>query len=167
MPKKAFLRRTWSRYSKLGRKRKKIQKWRKPKGRDNKMREKRKGYPAVVGIGNRTPVKMRYEVSGARPAKIMNPNDVKNLKEGQTVIMGNIGDKKKIEIIKAGKEKKIKFANLNVKKFLKESKRKMEKKTVKIETKAEKKNRTKKEDKKPESEPVKEDKKPEVKDESK
>jgi len=37
---KKFLRRTWSRYSKLGRKRKKKQKWRKPTGRDNKMREK-------------------------------------------------------------------------------------------------------------------------------
>ena len=46
-----FLRRTSNRYSKLGRKRKKKQVWRKPKGRDNKMREKRRGYPAVVSIG--------------------------------------------------------------------------------------------------------------------
>ena len=37
-----FLRRTWSRYSKLGKRRKKKQVWRKPTGRDNKMREKRK-----------------------------------------------------------------------------------------------------------------------------
>jgi ribosomal protein L32E len=42
MAKRKFLRRIWSRYSKLGKKRKKKQVWRKPRGRDNKMREKRK-----------------------------------------------------------------------------------------------------------------------------
>lgn len=51
MAKKKFKRRTWSRYSKLGRKRKKKQVWRKPTGRDNKMREKRKSYPKVVSTG--------------------------------------------------------------------------------------------------------------------
>ena len=52
-----FLRRTWSRYSKLGKQRKKKQIWKAPKGRDNKMREKRKGYPAVVSIGYKKPQK--------------------------------------------------------------------------------------------------------------
>jgi len=48
---KKFLRRTWNRYTKLGRKRKKKQKWRRPTGRDNKMREKRRGYPKIVSVG--------------------------------------------------------------------------------------------------------------------
>jgi len=50
MAKKRFLRRLTNRYLKLGKKRKKKQKWRKPKGRHNKMREKERGYPAVVSI---------------------------------------------------------------------------------------------------------------------
>ena len=37
---KNFLRVDSARYSKLGKGRRKLQKWRKPKGRDNKMREK-------------------------------------------------------------------------------------------------------------------------------
>ena len=53
MAKKRFLRRLTNRYLKLGKKRKKKQKWRKPKGRHNKMREKERGYPAVVSIGYR------------------------------------------------------------------------------------------------------------------
>ena len=62
MPKKKFLRRIWKRYSKLGRKRKKEQKWRRPKGRDNKMREKRRGYPITVRIGYRGEKKERGKV---------------------------------------------------------------------------------------------------------
>ena len=49
MPK--FLRRISNRYSKLGKRRKKKQIWRRPTGRDNKMRERRKGYPARVSVG--------------------------------------------------------------------------------------------------------------------
>ena len=48
---KKFLRRTWDRYSKLGKGRKKLQKWRKPSGRDNKIREKKKGHSRLVDIG--------------------------------------------------------------------------------------------------------------------
>ena len=38
-----FKRRIWNRYSKLGKKRKKKQVWRRPTGRDNPMREKKRG----------------------------------------------------------------------------------------------------------------------------
>ena len=50
-----FLRRQAARYAKFGNGKGKKAKWRKPTGRDNKMREKRKGYPAVVSIGYGTP----------------------------------------------------------------------------------------------------------------
>lgn len=33
--------------------------WRKPKGIDNKMKEKRKGYPSMVNVGYRSPKKVR------------------------------------------------------------------------------------------------------------
>ena len=51
--KKKFLRRDSVRFSKIGKNRKKIQKWRKPKGRDSKMRLKRKKsrvYSSSLGV---------------------------------------------------------------------------------------------------------------------
>jgi len=133
-----FLRRVGSRFSKLGKGRKKKQKWRKPTGRDNKMREKRKGYPAVVKIGYKQNVKIRGEVkdtlkSTSRiPVMIMNVKDLEKIKKNEIGIIGKIGQKKKIEIArrlaypsvqrtgaKVAKEKKIQLYNLNVKKFLK------------------------------------------------
>ena len=48
---KKFLRGKWRTYSKLGKGRKKKQKYRKPKGRDNKIRERKKGNPKKVEVG--------------------------------------------------------------------------------------------------------------------
>lgn len=107
-----FLRRSSDRYSKLGIRRKKKQKWKRPNGRDNKMREKRRGYPAVVSIGYGTGRKEKKII-------IMNVKDLEKIKENQKIIVGRIGRKNKIEIAKTAKEKKIKLDNLNVDKFLK------------------------------------------------
>ena len=109
--KPTFLRRSHDRYSKLGKRRKKIQKWRKPTGRHNKMREKRRGYPAVVSIGHK---KSKTE----KQITVRNLKDLENIKENHKIILGNIGKKKQIEIAKMAMEKKIKFVNLNLKKFL-------------------------------------------------
>ena len=46
-----FLRRNFSLHIRIGKKRKNKQVWRRPKGRDNKMRESRKGRPPLVSIG--------------------------------------------------------------------------------------------------------------------
>ena len=112
-----FLRRTSSRHSKLGRKRKAKQVWRKPKGRHNKMREKRRGYPAVVKIGygksNRKSLTTIYNIKELEKAKGI-------------IVVGKIGKKKKIEIAKKAKEKGIKIYNLNIEKFLEENKPKTE-----------------------------------------
>jgi len=114
-----FLRRIWSRYSKLGRNRKKKQVWRRPKGRDNKMREKRKGYPARVSVGYRNASKSKNLVQGKVPIVINNLRDLGKIKENQIAILGNIGKKKKIEVLKKAEEKKIEIYKTNVKKFLK------------------------------------------------
>ena len=136
-----FLRRTWNRYSKLGRKRKKKQVWRKPKGRDNKMREKRKGYPAIVSIG--------YKKGGKKSAIIVkNLNDLEKIKKGQVIIMGKIGKRKKIEIVKKANSMKIEFCNLNVKKFLKDLEKTKIKKEVKTVEKKDVKSKPKQEEKK-------------------
>jgi len=114
-----FLRRTWSRYSKLGKRRKKKQVWRRPTGRDNKMREKRKGYPAVVSIGYGTKKKSKGLINGQIPKKIENLKELEKLKENQIAVIGNIGKKKKIEIAKKAREMKIKIHNMNPEKYLK------------------------------------------------
>ncbi len=117
--KKKFLRRVWSRYSKLGKRRKKKQVWRKPKGRDNKMREKRKGYPVVVSIGYKRDTKLRKKIKEKQPIIIMNTKDLEKINNNQIAIIGKIGKKKKIEIAEKAKEKKIQVHNLNIDKFLK------------------------------------------------
>ena len=112
---KKFLRRTSNRYLKLGRKRKKKQIWRRPTGRDNKMREKRRGYPKIVSIGYK-----KSEKEKQKPILVNNISDLEKVKS-KKVIIGKVGRKKKIEIAKKAKEMKISIQNLNVKKFLEEA----------------------------------------------
>ena len=124
-----FLRRTSNRYSKLGKRRKKKQVWKRPTGRDNKMREKRRGYPAKVSIGYKKGKEMKKII-------VLNPKELEKVDKSSIIVVGNVGKKKKIEITKKAKEMKIKLSNLNVNKFLEKNK---EKKKVKKEESKEKK----------------------------
>lgn len=119
-----FLRRRWYSYGKLGLRRKKKQKWRNPNGRDNKMREKRRGYLAVVSIGYGTDKKNKGSVKGKKPVRVENLNDLKKVKQNEIVILGKIGGKMKLEIAKYAKQNKIEIQNLNVNKFLKKLEKK-------------------------------------------
>ena len=113
-----FLRRDWKRHSKLGKKRKKKQTWRRPTGRDNKMREKRKGYPKIVQIGYKNKESKIEEVF------VYNLNDLRKVGtgKGKKVCIGKVGKKKRIEIVKKAKEMKITFENLNIHKIMKQVK---------------------------------------------
>ena len=119
---KKFLRRTWDRYSKLGKGRKKLQKWRKPSGRDNKIREKKKGHSRLVDIGYKKSKKSKME----KYIMVKNLSELEKLKGNEKVILGKIGKRKKIEMAKKAKEMKISFQNLNVKKFLEKMEKKNE-----------------------------------------
>lgn len=137
-----FLRRTWKRYSKLGRKRKKKQVWKRPKGRDNKMREKRKGYPVVVSLGYKKPKKIMHKLKEKTPVIVNNVGDIEKIKKNEIAIIGHVGKKKKIEIIKKIKEKKIVVYNVNVNKFLKELNKKPDKNKEKIKNESKKEKKT-------------------------
>jgi len=138
----SFLRRIHNRYSKLGKRRKKKQVWRRPTGRDNKMRERRRGYPARVNIGYKKPEKEKAIV-------IVNPKELEKIDKKSIIIVGNIGKKKKIEIVKKAKEMKIEISNLNVKKFLEKNKeKKKEPELKKAKEKEESKEKKPKEEKK-------------------
>ena len=106
-----FLRRNWNRLSRLGKKRRKKQVWRSPHGRHNKMREKRKGYPAIVSIG------YKQKVDDEKKILVNNLRELLNLGKGEVAVLGKVGNKKKIELVKVAKEKGIKIYNLNLKKF--------------------------------------------------
>ena len=121
---KNFIRRTWNRYSKLGKRRKNKQVWRRPTGRDNKMREKRRGYPAVVSVGYCADKQEKGKIEEKTPIMVNNINDLDKIGKDNIAIIGSVGKKKKIEIAKKAKEKAILVHNLNIKKFIKKIKRK-------------------------------------------
>ncbi len=123
MTKKKFLRRTWSRYSKLGLRRKKKQVWRRPTGRDNKMREKRGGYPAVVSIGYKKDKTSRGKVENKTMVMVNNLKDLQKVKKEEIAVIGKIGNKKRLEIAKKAKESNVPVYNLNLTKFLKNNKK--------------------------------------------
>jgi len=139
-----FLRRDSSRHSKLGHLRKKLQKWRRPTGRDNKMREKRRGYPKVVSIGYSKDKSLRGTIDGKKPVVVKNIKELEMAKD-KLVVIGNVGKKKKIEIVKKAKEKGIKIYNVNEKKFLKKIEKKKEEKKEKTDGKVKPKVKEKKE----------------------
>ncbi len=133
-----FLRRTSNRYSKLGKGRKKLQKWRRPTGRDNKMREKRRGYPAVVSVGYIKSKDARNKLNEKVPVEVFNIKDLEKVGKNQIAVIANVGKKKKIEIAEKAKEMKVEIYNLNPKTFLKKNKMK-EKKKEETKTKEKKK----------------------------
>lgn len=120
-----FIRRNWTKVSRLGRKRKKKQIWRAPKGRHSKTREKRKGYPIKVMIGFKKERKKRGLIKNEKPVLISNLKELEKIKKGEIAIIAKVGRKKKIEIARKAKEKGIPIYNINVNKILK----KIEKKT--------------------------------------
>ena len=111
-----FLRRNISLHIRIGSKRRRgRQTWRRPKGRDNKIRESKKGRPPLVSIGY-----------GGKKDKvgipvIYNMKDLENAAKYKEVILGKVGKKKKIEILKKALEMKINIQNVNTKKFLKKN----------------------------------------------
>jgi len=105
MPTK-FIRQESGRHSKLGKNRKKLQKWRKPKGRDSKMRLKRKGYSKVVSVGYKKPLTKKAKL-------ISNLKELSEVSKDTTIILASVGARKKLELIKVAQEKGIKMLNVN------------------------------------------------------
>ena len=111
-----FLRRIHHKYVKLGRNRRKKGVWRAPKGRDNKLRDKRRGYSATVSVGYRRKSTDRKEIF-----VINNVEDLKKIGKQKEVFIGKVGKKKKLDILHKAKEMKVEFSNINAKKFLKKN----------------------------------------------
>ncbi len=104
-------------------------KWRKPKGRQNKMRLKLRGYRRVVKVGWGSPVAVKDTLkSGLKGVIVKSLKDMKDLdpKKEEIIISKTVGLKKKIDIIKKSKELGLKIANIkNADLFIKEIEEKL------------------------------------------
>jgi large subunit ribosomal protein L32e len=103
-----FIRQESWRYDRLA------ENWRKPKGKDNKMRLQRSGMPALVKVGYRGPRAARgLHPSGYRDNIIHNTAELVKLdpKKDAARIGHTVGKKKRIEIINKAVELGIKVLN--------------------------------------------------------
>ncbi|ADP77668.1 LSU ribosomal protein L32E [Methanothermus fervidus DSM 2088] len=106
--KKRFKRQEYARYKRLG------EKWRRPRGKDSKMRRKEKGKPPMPNIGYRSPKETRgLHPSGYEEVLIHNPKELEDLDaEKQAArISAKVGKRKKALILEKAKELGIKVLN--------------------------------------------------------
>ena len=122
-----FLRRDARRFVKFSKGRGRKAKYRKPTGRDNKMREKKAGYPPIVSIGYRKEKDKRGQIHDKAPVLVYNESELGGLEKNQIAILGRVGRKKRVEILRKALELGVTFANANPKSYLK----KIEKNTKK------------------------------------
>lgn len=88
--------------------------WRKPKGINSKILEKRKGKLPMPTVGYGAPKEMRYlHPSGFREILVNNVNDLGkvNVEKEAVKIASAVGERKRNEILKKAEEMKLKVLN--------------------------------------------------------
>ena len=111
-------------YKKLGSSQKSKRKYRRATGRHNKTRQKWRSRPPMVEIGYKNKCVTRGLINEKVPVTIYNVEDFKKVGKDNSIIIGKIGDKNKLEIAREAKAKKIEISNLNIDKFIKIMERK-------------------------------------------
>src|SRR3990170_6708082 len=107
-----FLRPDTFRFSRLGKNRRKLQKWRRVRGKSNKMRLGRAGYSVVPAVGFKSPRKEAGKIDGLTPKLVHNLSELQAVGKNEGVILARIGARKKLELIKKAEELKIRIFNL-------------------------------------------------------
>jgi large subunit ribosomal protein L32e len=111
-----FLRVDTVRFLRLGKRRRKLQKWRRARGKSNKLRLGRAGYSSVPKVGFKTPKKEAGRISGLIPQLVHNVRELESLGKNNIAILARVGARKKLEMIKKAEELKIQIVNMGKKK---------------------------------------------------
>lgn len=95
--------------------------WKRPKGLQNKMRERRKGNPKYIEPGYGSPVEVKGATAeGLFPVVVSNVAAIGGVREGEgVVISATVSIRKKAEIAKAAAERKLKLLNFNAEEMAK------------------------------------------------
>src|SRR3989344_6299171 len=138
--------------------------WRKPKGIHSKMREKKLGKRKQPSVGYKSPRLVRgLSREGLIPILMQSINDLNKVTKNHIVIIGkNVGNKKRIELLKKIKEKGFKIQNIkNIDEKIRSLTQEFEKRIK------EKKERLNAKEKKPEKKPEVKEEKTETEEEKK
>lgn len=105
MKKLKFLRSDTVRHVRLGKTKRRLQKWRRPKGRHSKIRRKHVGYPVQPGIGYKRAASVSGLVKGKKPVHIVAEKDMVSLQKGQLIVISRrIGARKRLDLLKKAHE---------------------------------------------------------------
>jgi len=106
-----FLRTDWHKKIRLGRGVKKNQKWHGAKGRQNKFRLCRKGRGQRPKVGWGAENESKGFVGGVEAVRVENVKELENVSKGCGVVIGRVGKKKRLEIVKKAGEMKLEILN--------------------------------------------------------
>ena len=115
--------------------------WRRPKGHQNKMRLSKKGHKASISQGYRRQKSLRgsHKKTQLALVTIQNVKELEHIDPKTTaIIIGNVGVKKKLDIIKQAQDKNITITNIDPAKFEERVKQKKELKKQKDQQKKKK-----------------------------
>lgn len=95
--------------------------WKRPKGLQSKMRERRKGNPKYIEPGYGSPVEVKGATAdGLFPVVVSNVSALGRVREGEgVVISATVSVRKKAGIAKAAAERKLKLLNFNAEEMAK------------------------------------------------
>ncbi|KUO39271.1 MAG: 50S ribosomal protein L32 [Hadesarchaea archaeon DG-33-1] len=108
-----FRRQEWFRFRKLG------EKWRRPRGKDSKMRLGERGKPVLPSVGYKLPKSTRgSHPSGLAEITVSRPGEIDKVNPSRQAvrIASSVGRRKREQILARANELGIKVLNLGVKK---------------------------------------------------